>query len=111
MSVMQNTLIKRLMAFEALTLAVASVTHLIGGSYDAGVAEGLICVALLVGLSKGGRVAVGALYFAIFGFAVGLMSTLSEGETGGLAYHMLMLPILAGTLLLLMRTRRVTRPA
>ena len=50
MTAMQVSLIQKLMAFEALTLAVASSVHLIGGSYDAGVAEGLICIALLIGL-------------------------------------------------------------
>ena len=111
MSVMQNTLVKRLMAFEALTLLVASVTHLINGSNGAGFAEGLICVALLIGLANGLRGARVALSFAVFGFLVGLTFTIGGGSAIDLAYHAVMLPILIATLLLVVRTRRIARLA
>jgi hypothetical protein len=107
---MRTTLIKRLMAFEALTLAIISPVHLIGGSYGAGFAEGLICLALLVGLANGRRASIAALSFAIFGFLLGLTFTVRGGEAVDLVYHAVMLPVLTGTLMLLMRTRRRDRP-
>jgi hypothetical protein len=107
MSVMQTTLIKRLMAFEALTLAIASTIHLTTGSSGAGVPEGLICIALLVGLVRQ-RAAPAAVGFAIFGFIVGLSETVGGGSALALAYHATMLPILGATLALVTRTRRRT---
>jgi uncharacterized membrane protein YphA (DoxX/SURF4 family) len=109
MSVMQTTLIKRLMAFEALTLAVVSPIHLLGGSAGAGIPEGLICIALLIGLARQ-RAALPALGFAIFGFLVGLRFTIGGGDALDLAYHATMLPVLFATALLLTRTTRRGRP-
>ena len=105
MSGMQITLVKRLMAFEALTLAIVSPIHLVGGSYGAGFAEGWICIALLAGLASGRRGSIAVLSFAVFGFLVGLRFTVSGGEALDLVYHATMLPVLGATLLLLTRTR------
>lgn len=110
MAAMQTSLIQKLMAFEAVTLAVASSVHLIGGSYDAGVAEGLICIALLIGLVRGQKAAFGALCFAVFGFVVGLTTTVRGGDTIGLVYHATMLPMLVWTVLLVMPRKRRRDP-
>jgi uncharacterized membrane protein YphA (DoxX/SURF4 family) len=108
-AVMKITLVKRLMAFEALTLAVVSPIHLLGGSSGAGIPEGLICIALLIGLARE-RAALPAVAFAIFGFLVGLRFTIGGGDALDLAYHATMLPLLIATALLLTRTRRRGRP-
>jgi hypothetical protein len=109
MSVMQTSLVRKLMAFEALTLAVISPVHLIEGSSGAGFAEGLICIVLLIGIANARR-AVPAVAFAVFGFVVGLTFTISGGDAVDLAYHAVMLPVLIATLLLLTRTRLRDRP-
>jgi hypothetical protein len=93
-----------LMIFEAATLAIASVLHLAAGGIKldgAGVPEAIICAVLVAGaaslwgLGSGGRsVAVGATSFAIFGFIVGLASTITGGSAFDLGYHLIMLPIL-----------------
>lgn len=111
------------MGVEALTVAVFAALHLTGAlrvgpgsgpSYGAGVAEALICLALaggalaLVrsGISAGGRqVALSTLGFATFGFLVGLTFTVDSGDTIDLAYHLIMLPVLAATGVLLARRR------
>jgi uncharacterized membrane protein YphA (DoxX/SURF4 family) len=104
MSVMQ-TQVRKLMAFEALTLAAISPVHLIEGSSGAGIPEGLICIALLIGLARE-RAALPAVAFAIFGFLVGLRFTIGGGSALDLAYHATMLPVLIATAVMLMRTRR-----
>lgn len=105
--------IAALMIFEAATLAIASALHLAAGGIKldgAGVPEVIICVVLVAGavrlwrLGSGGRsFAVGATAFAIFGFIVGLASTITSGSAFDLGYHLIMLPILITTLLLLRR--------
>jgi uncharacterized membrane protein YphA (DoxX/SURF4 family) len=105
MSVMRNSAVKSLMAFEALTLAIISPIHLLEGSYGAGVAEGLICIALLIGLVRE-RAALPAVGFAIFGFIVGLTFTVGGGSAIDLAYHATMLPLFIATALMLARPRR-----
>jgi peptidoglycan/LPS O-acetylase OafA/YrhL len=109
----------RLMAFEALTLAVFATLHLTGtlrigaGDSDgAGVAETLIGVALASGAlalwrspMRGRRVAQFALGFAILGFLVGLSFTLGSGDAIDLIYHLVMLPILVATAVLVGRGR------
>jgi peptidoglycan/LPS O-acetylase OafA/YrhL len=108
----------RLMSLEAATLAIASAVHLSGVSRndDAGVAEALICVALLGGAwallrspRRGRAVALVATGFAILGFVVGLTSTVRNGAPGDLAYHATMLPVLIATLLALSRLDTVAR--
>lgn len=113
-----------LMAFEAATLAAASALHLTGaiqgGSApfkrtDAGIAEAAICLVLLAGSlwyrrgpDRGWPAAVAATSFAVVGFGVGLNFTLRGGDAPDVAYHLVMLPILVGTLVLLLR--REARP-
>ena len=109
------------LALESLTLAVFSTLHLTGAlridsskpSYGAGVAEALICIALVAGTgallrspARGQRAALSAVGFAIVGFLVGLSFTLRSGEAVDLAYHLVMLPVLAGTALLLVTTSK-----
>jgi hypothetical protein len=103
------------LAFEALTLALFATLHLSGvlriganTSHGAGIAEALICLALLAGAgalarwpATGRRVALAALGFAILGFCVGLSFTIGSGDTIDLAYHLAMLPVLMATALLL----------
>lgn len=109
MSVMQKiSLVKKLMVFEALTLAVVSPIHLFEGSYKAGAAEGLICIALVIGLVRGRRAASAALCFAVFGFVVGLSETVGGGSALAVAYHATMLPVLIGTALLVRSQTRST---
>ena len=108
------------MRFEAVTLAVFATLHLTGAlrigssskpSYGAGVAEALICVALVagaLGLARlpegwGRRAALAAVIFAIFGFLVGLSFTLGSGDAIDLGYHLAMLPVLVATAVLLAR--------
>jgi hypothetical protein len=111
-----------LMGFEAATLAAAAFLHLHGDiqgrsrSFDpdmAGIAEAVIGVVLFVGAvatwrlpDRGRRVAVGAVGFAIVGFVVGLSFTARGGRLGDVLYHVIMLPILVLTLVLLVRVPR-----
>jgi hypothetical protein len=102
-----------LMTFVAITLAVASILHLIGSDFGAGIAEALICVALVGGAtalrrspSQGRPAALGATAFAVFGFLVGLTFTARGGEAADLAYHVTMLPVLVWTLILIVRAPR-----
>lgn len=111
-----------LMLGEAATLAVFSSLHLTGtlhpggasgDSSGAGIAEALICVALLAGAravargaDHGRRTALLAVGFAILGFLVGLNFTVRGGGAIDLAYHATMLPILIGTMALLVRNGR-----
>ena len=112
-----------LMAFEAVTLAVAAFVHLAGytpaGSKPpfetshAGVAEAIIGVALAYGAvavlrssSRAWAAAVAATSFAILGFAVGLTITARGGDVPDLLYHVTMLPVLILSLIILARTGR-----
>jgi hypothetical protein len=91
-----------LMGFTALTLAVVSSLHLGGilGRHtkppfradDAGIAEAIIGIVLLVGtlaivrrITQARRFALGATLFAIAGFVVGLTFTLQGGDAPGSA--------------------------
>jgi len=114
-----NRGIAALMAFEAATLAVMSTLHLTAvihaGSKpfkadDAGIAEAIICLvliggaaALLLAARRGRQVALGMSGFAVFGFIVGLTITVQGGGVLDVAYHATMLPVLAGTAVLLAR--------
>lgn len=111
-----------LITFEAVTVAIFSGMHLSGvlhpgsgsgPSNGAGIAEALICVALLVGVrafvrspTRGSAFALRSTGFAIFGFIVGLTFTLRGGDAVDLAYHVAMLPVLIFTAVLLSRWRR-----
>ena len=100
------------LALQAATLAAFATLHLTGAlrvgasgrSYGAGIAEALICIALGCGaLARGRRVPLLALGFAIFGFLVGLSFTLDSGDTIDLVYHLVMLPVLVVTAVLVAR--------
>jgi hypothetical protein len=111
--------IPALIAFEAVTLAAMSALHLSGvisgGSRpydptDAGVAEAIICVALLAGAvamvrdpSRGRTVALAATGFALMGFIAGLTFTIRGGLAADVVYHATMLPLLIATVALLVR--------
>jgi hypothetical protein len=115
-----NRRIAMVMGLVAASLAVMSGVHLAGllqGSSPfrpdgAGIAEAIICVAMLVGALALWRttahhwgVAVATTGFAIAGFVVGLTFTLRGGEAIDIAYHGTVLPLLLLTLLWLLRTR------
>ena len=112
-----------LMAFEVATLAVAATVHLAGytpaGSkppFDAshaGVAEAIIGVALVYGAiqvlrssRRAWAAAVATTSFAILGFLVGLTITAQGGDVPDVAYHVIMLPILVASLVILARSGR-----
>jgi len=115
-----------LLGLEALTLAVASSLHLAHAmpgeskpfsGTGAGTAEAVICVVLaLAGLELLRRgaaarpVGLGAVAFAILGFAVGLDFSIRGGATADLAYHGTMLPILPATAIAAWRLRSRTSP-
>jgi hypothetical protein len=116
-----------LMSFVALTLAVVSPLHLTGAlgggakPFDptsAGIAEAAICVVLALGAfgllhdaSRWWGAAIGAVMFAVFGFLVGLVFTVSGGDAIDIAYHATVLPLLLVTLALLSRHGRPTTRA
>jgi peptidoglycan/LPS O-acetylase OafA/YrhL len=101
-----------LMLLVAASLAVMATLHLTGTltddgkSFDkAGIPEALIGVALLAGawsLARGRRsIPVASLVFAIAGFLLGLTFTIPDGKPIEITYHLTVLPLLVGTLLLL----------
>ena len=115
-----------LMIFEAATLAVVASLHL-GGVLSgakpfrptaAGVAEAIIGVALAGGaaalLRKSGHardIAVATTLFAIAGFVLGLTFTVRGGGAIDVVYHVVMLPLLLLTLIVLLRMRDVSSAA
>jgi len=106
----------------AATLAVASALHLSGlvsgraAPYDpdgAGIAEAVIGIVLVVGAvamyRRPGRarvIGLAATGFATAGFLVGLSITVRGGHWPDIAYHLAVLPVLIGILVVLMRRRR-----
>lgn len=121
--------IAALMVLEALSLALISALHLSGviaggtkpyNPEAAGIAEAVIGVVLIAGATvvlrstKHGRTAaLAASGFAIVGFLVGLVFTISGGQPADVAYHATVLPLLILTLVLSMpkakdRAREVT---
>jgi peptidoglycan/LPS O-acetylase OafA/YrhL len=110
----------------AASLAVASTLHLTGDvtgrsapfdSDNAGIAEAIIGVVLLGGAglmlvrpAKARPVGMAVNVFALAGFLVGLSMTASGGHIPDLAYHLTVLPILIGTLVVLTRADRPARP-
>jgi hypothetical protein len=108
-----------LIAFEAVTLAVMSALHLSGAisggrkpydPTDAGIAEAVICIALVAGAvalrrdpMRGRAVALAATVFAVVGFIAGLTFTIRGGHAVDIAYHATTLPLLIATVVLLAR--------
>jgi hypothetical protein len=115
------TAVAIVMAFEAFTLAVMSVLHLTGilaggtppfRRTDAGVAEAVICVALIGGAAalasrraEGRGFAFAAIVFAILGFIIGLNFTIRGGDAIDIAYHATVLLLLIATLAVLTRSK------
>jgi multisubunit Na+/H+ antiporter MnhF subunit len=111
--------VAQLMAFEAITLFIASALHLSGRvagrsePYDAshaGIAEALIGVVLLVGAAamigrpeRARTIGLAATGFAIVGFLVGLNMTARGGHLPDIAYHVTLLPLLVGSEIALWR--------
>jgi hypothetical protein len=107
-----------LMLFIATTLGFASGLHLFGSVHGsppfdadhAGIAEAVIGLALAAGAATmlrsprsaraAGLVAVG---FATIGFMVGLTFTSQGGHAPDIAYHVTILPVLLGILVILAR--------
>jgi hypothetical protein len=108
-----------LMVFVACTLAVASYLHLAGGvqgrsapfsASGAGVAEAIIGAVLAAGAvvmlrapARARAVGLAATGFATVGFLVGLLFTALGGHRPDLAYHLIVLPVLIGSLIVLLR--------
>ena len=117
-----RTVVRRIGAltgFEAATLVVASLLHLSGSVQGrstpfnpehAGVAEAIIgtvlacgAVAMLRMSPRRRAVALTTTGFAIVGFLVGLNFTARGGHLPDVAYHVIILPLLVGSLLVLLR--------
>jgi hypothetical protein len=121
MTTSRYRLLAGVMTVEAVTLAVMSSLHFGGvlhpgteasAGTDAGIAEGILCFVLLWGASglvrhggSGRRLALGTTAFTIAGFCLGLSITARGGDVADIAYHATMLPILAATFVLLLRSR------
>jgi uncharacterized membrane protein AbrB (regulator of aidB expression) len=113
--------IGKLMGFVAATLAVGSFVHLAGytpggtkSPFDAshaGIAEAIIgavlasrAIAVVRGSTRARTAAIATTGFAILGFLVGLNMTVRGGDLADVIYHVVMLPVLIVTLILLLRT-------
>jgi len=97
-----------LMLLMAASLAIVSALHLTGavgggaqgGAHAAGIAEAIICVALLAGAwalvdrPNGRALARAGVLFAIAGFILGLTITLQGGDTFDVVYHLTGLAVL-----------------
>jgi hypothetical protein len=110
------------MAVEALSLAVASALHLSGqvhgrsAPFDAdhaGIAEALIAAVLGAAVltmfrapARARAVGIAATGFAIVGFLVGLSMTARGGDLPDIGYHVTVLPLLIGSLVVLVRAGR-----
>jgi hypothetical protein len=107
------------MAFEAISLAVASTLHLSGQVHGhskpfvavhAGIAEAIIAIVLaggafaVLGASAHAKVwALATTGFAIAGFGVGLTMTTQGGDLPDIAYHLTVLPMLIISMFVLAR--------
>jgi hypothetical protein len=114
-----------LMGAVAFTLGIASALHLSGSvpgrsepfdATHAGVAEAVIGMVLAGGAvavvrfrSNARAIALGAVAFATVGFGVGLTFTVRGGDLPDVLYHVVILPLLIGSLIVLMRTRGSAR--
>ncbi len=108
------------MVVEALTLAVASALHLSGhvtgrsSPFDAdhaGIAEAIIGAVLVAGAAMmiwlpGKARVIGIIVngVAIAGFINGLTMTAQGGHLPDIGYHLVVLPLLIGSLLVLLRS-------
>jgi peptidoglycan/LPS O-acetylase OafA/YrhL len=106
----------------AATLAVASALHLSGrvtgrgtlyDAGDAGIAEAVIGIVLVVGavamfrrLRRARAIGLAATGFATAGFLLGLSITARGGHWPDIAYHVAVLPVLIGSLVVLIRSGR-----
>jgi peptidoglycan/LPS O-acetylase OafA/YrhL len=106
----------------AATLAVASVLHLSGvvvgrgAPYNgdgAGIGEAVIGAVLVAGAlamlrrtDRARGTGIAAVGFATAGFLVGLSITARGGHWPDIAYHLAVLPVLIGSLVVLIRGRR-----
>jgi hypothetical protein len=113
-------MIAAVMGVVAISLAVASALHLSGHVHgggkpydagDAGVAEAVIgfvlaggAVAMLRSPVRARAVGLAATGFAVIGFIVGLSITARGGHLPDIAYHVAVLPVLLGCLVVLLRT-------
>jgi peptidoglycan/LPS O-acetylase OafA/YrhL len=109
-----------LMIVIAVSLAVASLVHLVGhvegradlyDAHDAGIAEAAIgivlaggAVAMLRSPDRARAVGLGTLGFAVVGFLVGLSITARAGHLPDIAYHAAVLPLLVVGFVALART-------
>jgi hypothetical protein len=117
-----RTVVRRiaaLMIVEAATLAVASALHLSGSVQGrsapfnpdrAGVAEAIIGAVLVAGAvvmfrapALARTAGLAATGFAIAGFLLGLSFTARGGHLPDVAYHLTMLPVFIGGLVVLLR--------
>ena len=112
------------MLFEAATLAVAAAMHLSGNVHGrgrpfdadhAGIAEVIIGVLLAAGAVALLRVPARARttgivcnVIAAAGFANGLSMTARGGDLPDIAYHVIVLPLLIGSVVALARTPRTS---
>jgi peptidoglycan/LPS O-acetylase OafA/YrhL len=110
-----------LMGFVAATLAAGAFVHLAGytpagtkppfDASHAGIAEAIIgvvlafgAVAVLRAAAQARTTAIVTTGFAIVGFLVGLSMTAQGGDLPDVLYHVITLPVLAGMLVVLVRT-------
>jgi hypothetical protein len=110
-----------LMAVVAATLVVASALHLSGATggrsrpFDpdrAGVSEAIIAVVLAAGAvamvrlpHRARTIGVAVNGFATVGFLIGLSITASGGHLPDIAYHVIVLPFLIGSVVVLLTAR------
>jgi peptidoglycan/LPS O-acetylase OafA/YrhL len=109
-----------LMALVAASLVVGSFIHLAGltpagtkppfNASHAGIAEAVIAVVLgygaftvLASARQARLIAPATTGFAIVGFLVGMTMTAQGGDTADVVYHVVTLPVLVATLILLLR--------
>jgi hypothetical protein len=107
------------LALVAVSLVVAAVLHLTGqvrgrakpfDSGDAGLAEAIIGAVLAIGsiamfrdVRRARTIGLAATVFAIVGFIIGLTITINGGHWPDIAYHLAILPLLLGSLVVLVR--------
>ena|SRR5436190_16343943 len=110
------------LAVVAVSLFIASALHLSGFVHgrsdiydadDAGIAEAVIGVVLVVGAvglvrsaARARAMGLAATGFAVAGFGVGITITAQGGHTPDIAYHAAVLPILIATFVTLVRSAR-----
>jgi hypothetical protein len=113
------------MAFDAVTLAIASALHLSGNVHGrgepfnathAGMAEAIIAVVLAGGALamfrfplRARAIGIALNGLAIVGFLNGLNITAQGGDRPDIAYHLVVLPVLIASLVILLRAKRERR--